>query len=215
MDAALDVLPADYWRYHLMSNAPESDDSSFTWETLAVSVNKDLADSYGNFVNRSLSFVASRSDGVVPDGDDDAIRAGEFVADVARRVGEYTDLLLRHEYRKALNELRGLWSAGNVFWEHNEPWKMERGSIELRTTMRTVVHYVRLLAIWSSPIIPFTAATVLAQFGETVDGSQWPTDLAHEFTRIPAGTPIAPPGVLFRKLDDDELEIWKQRFGAG
>ncbi|HET9729607.1 MAG TPA: methionine--tRNA ligase [Acidimicrobiia bacterium] len=215
MDAALEILPADYWRYHLMSNAPESDDSSFTWESLAVSVNNELANSYGNFVNRCLSFVASRSDGVVPDGDDDAIRASEFAADVARRVGEYTDVLARKEYRKALNELRGLWSAGNAFWEHNEPWKMEKGSLELRTTMRTVVHYVRLLAILSSPIIPFSSETVLAQYGETVAGSHWPVDIRTELTRIAAGAPIAPPGVLFRKLEDTEIEAWKERFGAG
>ncbi|MEZ5916580.1 MAG: class I tRNA ligase family protein [Parvularculaceae bacterium] len=51
MDQALSLLPADYWRWHLMSNAPESDDSSFTLEHFASVVNKDLADVLGNFVN--------------------------------------------------------------------------------------------------------------------------------------------------------------------
>src|SRR2546423_15516236 len=44
MDAALELLPADYWRYFLIANAPESDDTSFTWELFASQVNKDLAE---------------------------------------------------------------------------------------------------------------------------------------------------------------------------
>ncbi|NED83535.1 class I tRNA ligase family protein, partial [Streptomyces sp. SID11233] len=52
---ALELLPADYWRYFMMANAPESDDSSFTWEHFQATVNKDLADTLGNFVNRVLS----------------------------------------------------------------------------------------------------------------------------------------------------------------
>ena len=53
------ILPADYWRYFLIANAPESSDSSFTWERFAVTVNKDLADTFGNFVNRCLTLRPS------------------------------------------------------------------------------------------------------------------------------------------------------------
>ena len=47
-DAALELLPADYWRYFLIANAPESDDTSFSWELFSSTVNKDLADTLGN-----------------------------------------------------------------------------------------------------------------------------------------------------------------------
>lgn len=62
LDQALDVLPADYWRYSLIAMAPESSDSAFTWEQLQTKINKDLADNLGNFVNRILKFAASRFD---------------------------------------------------------------------------------------------------------------------------------------------------------
>ena len=68
MDSALDLLPSDYWRYFLIANAPESDDSSFTWELFATQVNKDLADTLGNFVNRVLTFSSKRFGNVVPAG---------------------------------------------------------------------------------------------------------------------------------------------------
>lgn len=214
MDAALEILPADYWRYHLMSNAPESDDASFTWESLAISVNKELADSFGNFVNRSLSFVAKRTENTIPAGDDDAIRSSAFVSDVTARVAEYRTLMQTHEYRKAVNALRGLWSAGNVFWEQSQPWKMEKGSVELDTTMRTAVHYVRLLTILSAPFIPATADTVLERFGESVATARWPAEVGAAMTSLTAGAPLEPPPVLFRKIEDEDLEAWSARFGT-
>ena len=67
-DAALDLFPADYWRYVLMANIPESSDSTFTWELFAGTVNKDLAGVLGNFVNRVLKFTRSKFGDVVPEG---------------------------------------------------------------------------------------------------------------------------------------------------
>jgi methionyl-tRNA synthetase len=68
MDDALQLLPADYWRWYLLANAPESDDSSFTWELFAGAVNKDLADNLGNFVNRTLTFTSRRFGDAIPAG---------------------------------------------------------------------------------------------------------------------------------------------------
>jgi methionyl-tRNA synthetase len=57
-DAALDVLPADLWRWWLIANAPETSDADFTIERFAAGVNKDLADVFGNLVNRLFRFTA-------------------------------------------------------------------------------------------------------------------------------------------------------------
>ena len=54
MSDALELLPADYWRWYLMANAPESDDASFTWDLFGDAVNKDLVGTFGNFVNRTV-----------------------------------------------------------------------------------------------------------------------------------------------------------------
>ena len=60
MDQALDILPSDYWRWWLLSNAPEGSDSDFTWEAFQTGVNKDLADVLGNFVSRVTKFCRSK-----------------------------------------------------------------------------------------------------------------------------------------------------------
>jgi methionyl-tRNA synthetase len=68
MDQALEILPADYWRWWLLSHAPESSDSEFTWENFQASVNKDLADVLGNFVSRVTKFCRSKFGEAVPEG---------------------------------------------------------------------------------------------------------------------------------------------------
>ena len=68
MDQALEILPADYWRWWLMANVPEGSDSNFTWESFQAQVNKDLADVLGNFVSRVTKFAAARFGDAVPDG---------------------------------------------------------------------------------------------------------------------------------------------------
>src|SRR5215213_7908033 len=93
MDSALEILPADYWRYYLMANAPEGSDANFTWPHFAGVVNKDLADVLGNFVNRLTRFTASRFDGKVPEGGAYGGDEAELAADLDERIKRYTDLL--------------------------------------------------------------------------------------------------------------------------
>ena len=86
MDDAIELLPADYWRYYLMANAPESDDSTFTWEAFANAVNKDLADTYGNFVNRCLTFTQRSVGDRVPGGGEPGAAEAALLAELERRV---------------------------------------------------------------------------------------------------------------------------------
>ncbi|HBJ94687.1 MAG TPA: methionine--tRNA ligase, partial [Hyphomonadaceae bacterium] len=66
MDQALELLPADYWRWYLMANAPEGSDAAFTWEGFQAAVNSDLANVLGNFVNRITKYCKSKFDGQLP-----------------------------------------------------------------------------------------------------------------------------------------------------
>ncbi len=85
MDTALEVAPADYWRYYLIANAPEGSDSNFTWEHFAGIINKDLADVLGNFVNRVTKFCAARFDGQVPGEGEYGEEEHALIAELDRR----------------------------------------------------------------------------------------------------------------------------------
>ena len=99
MDAALALLPADYWRWYLIANAPENSDASFTWEHFQASVNKDLADILGNFVNRVLRFGAGRFGNAVPDGGTMEPAEYELIAKLEERINAYLDQLHDMQFR--------------------------------------------------------------------------------------------------------------------
>jgi len=215
MDDALDILPADYWRWHLMANAPESDDASFTLEHFASVVNKDLADVLGNFVNRITRFCASRFGEAVPEGG----AAGETEARLAEtldtRIAAYTEALAAMEFRKAFTELRAIWVAGNEYLQEAAPWtafKTDRDAAAVG--VRTGLNLIRLFAQLSYPVIPFTAEKMLTALN--LDATPvWPArPAAEELAALQPGHAFTPPDVLFRKIEDAQLEEWRERFGA-
>lgn len=215
-DVALELLPADYWRYFLMAHAPESDDSSFTWDLFASVVNKDLADTLGNFVNRVLSFSRKRFGDDVPAG----AAAGEAEArlgeQIAGLLAEYEAQLDALNFRKAAQALRALWSAGNAYLDEKAPWQQVKTDPEAAAlTLRTAMNLIRLYAVVSEPFIPTAAAAMRGAFALPSDGRTWITgEEARALDLVPAGTPFTVPPVLFAKITDEDLAAWTARFGG-
>jgi len=215
MDQALDTYPADHWRWYLFANAPESSDSSFTWEHFAVAVNKDLADSFGNLVNRCLTLSAKHYGAAVPAGGGPGDRERQLATDLAGIVRSYTELMAAKELRKSANELRRGWDLANAYWEQSEPWKEVKADQDAAAAIfRTTINVLRVLAVLAEPIIPDSASRVLAALGAV--GSTWPQAdaVAEELTRLAPGHPVEVPPVLFVKITDDELAELAARFGG-
>ncbi|MCZ4606964.1 methionine--tRNA ligase [Streptomyces sp. Lzd4kr] len=215
-DQALEILPADYWRYFLIANAPESDDSSFTWEHFTATVNKDLADTLGNFVNRVLSFSKKRFGEEVPAGGEPGEAEAKLGEQIAELLAEYESQMEALQFRKAAAALRALWSAGNSYLEEKAPWleiKTDKDGAAL--TLRTAMNLIHLYAVVSEPFIPASSAAMRQAFALTGDTATWTTaDEARSLTAVPTGTPFTVPPVLFAKLTDEDLETYKERFGG-
>ncbi|THA31927.1 methionine--tRNA ligase [Streptomyces sp. A1277] len=215
-DTALELLPADYWRYFLMAQAPESDDTSFTWELFSTSVNKDLADTLGNFVNRVLSFSRKRFGDAVPAGKEAGEAEQKLGEEIARLLAEYEGHMEALQFRKAAQALRALWSAGNSYLEEKAPW------LEIKTdqegaalTLRTAMNLIHLYAVVSEPFIPSSARAMREAFALADDTATWVSaDEARALASVPAGTAFSVPPVLFAKITDEDLESWRARFGA-
>ncbi|MFH8367845.1 methionine--tRNA ligase [Streptomyces sp. NPDC018031] len=215
-DAALEVLPADYWRYFLIANAPESDDTSFTWEHFTATVNKDLADTLGNFVNRVLSFSRKRFGDEVPAGKPAGEAEARLGEEIARLLAEYEEHMDALQFRKAAAALRALWSAGNSYLEEKAPW------LEIKTdqegaalTLRTAMNLIHLYAVVSEPFIPASAAAMRSAFALADDTAEWVApEEARALAAVPAGTPFTVPPVLFAKITEEDLESYRVRFGG-
>ena len=124
MDDALDILPADYWRWWLLSHAPESSDSEFTWDNFQSSVNKDLADVLGNFVSRVTKFCRSKFGEEIPAGGDYGQAENSLIDSLASQVKSYEKYIEKIEIRKAAAELRAIWALGNEYLQSSAPWSV-------------------------------------------------------------------------------------------
>ena len=214
MDAALEILPADVWRWYLTANAPESADSAFTWEAFQNLVNKDLADVLGNFVNRIVKFAEARFDGMVPAGGEAGPLEIKLAADLSERLRDLATQMEAIEVRKAALALRGIWVLGNEYLTEAAPWTAiktdpARAAVVVRTGLNLVALYARL----SAPFMPVTAERIAAAVGGVEAG--WPTtDGAAELDGLPVGRAVAAGEVLFRKIEDTQIAEWTTRFGG-
>ena len=215
MDTALELLPADFWRWYLTANSPEGSDTAFTWEQFQSAINRDLADVFGNFVNRILKFAETRFDAVVPEGGEPGELEARLHADVGARLAELTELLEAMEMRKAAQALRALWVLGNEYLTEAAPWTaIKTDPARAAVIVRTGINLVGLFARVSAPFIPFAAQTVASAVGDPWPGA-WPgADGARELARIEPGRAVKAPEVLFRKLEDEQVAEWAVRFAG-
>jgi methionyl-tRNA synthetase len=213
MDQALSLLPPDYWRWWLLSHAPESSDAEFTWENFQTAVNKDLADVLGNLVSRVTKFCRSKFGEVVPDGGEWGAAEEALIADLEARLRAYEALMEAMEVRKAAAELRALWVLGNEYLQAAAPWTVVKTDpAQAAAQIRLALNLIRVYAVISAPFIPDAAVSMM-------DGMQtgdwaWPTDLRAALGALPVGHAFTVPEVLFRKITDEERADWAQRFAG-
>jgi len=213
MDQALEILPADYWRWWLLSNAPESSDAEFTWENFQANVNKDLADVLGNFVSRITKFCRSKFGEVVPEGGSYGEQEEKLIADITARLGDYETHMNAIDVRKAAAELRAIWVAGNEYLQSAAPWSTFKEDPETAAAqVRLGLNLIRLYAVLSAPFIPSTAARMMEAMQTTDD--TWPSDVAEALSHLTAGHEFSVPDVLFAKITDEQREEWQDRFAG-
>ena len=213
MDQALELLPADTWRWYLTANAPEGSDTAFTWEQFQGAVNKDLADVLGNFVNRIVKFAESKFEGAVPEGGSPGPREAQLLADLTERLAELTAQMEAIEIRKAAQALRAIWVLGNEYLAEAAPWTAIKTDPERAAVIvRTALNLAALIARVTAPFLPASAERIAETVGEAADGG-WP-EAAGLFDMLPPGRRVHAPEVLFRKVEDAQIAEWGERFGG-
>ncbi|MGE3303745.1 MAG: methionine--tRNA ligase [Hyphomonadaceae bacterium] len=216
VDRALEVAPADVWRWRLLANAPEGADSAFTWEDFQAGVNADLANVFGNFVNRITRFCAARFESQVPAGGVAGREEEALYADLDQRLAALTALHEAMEFRKAAAETRAIWVRGNEYLQAAAPWTAIKTDVGAAAVgVRTGLNLCVLFAQIAAPFTPNASAAVLEAFGLGPGALRWPDRPAGEaLNALTHGAPVTAPDVLFRKIEDAEVEAWKAEFGA-
>ena len=217
MSDALDLAPADCWRWYLMANAPESDDSSFTWELFGEAVNKDLVGTFGNFVNRTATQLDRHFDGIVPGEGEDGEPEADLWSRVELRLGEYVEAMDALQFRRAATALRALWAEGNGYLEVREPWKTVKVDRDRTAcTLRNAMAVALVDAVASAPFVPEASQRLRAAFPADAGAELQldPTLASAARAAVDAGDAFETPGLLFAKLAPEQLAEWADRFGG-
>jgi len=201
-----------------MANAPEGSDAAFTWEHFQATVNADLANVLGNFINRITKYAGSKFDGQVPD----AGEPGEDEAWIAGQLDTHLKALVAHleamEFRKATGEARAIWAAGNEYLTRAAPWVKYKTDVDAAAVgVRTGLNLAALFGIIAQPFIPDAAKTILDALHVPEERRSWNfgDDAAALLDALPHGLEVAAPPVLFAKIEDEQVAAWTEQFGGG
>lgn len=215
-DTALEALPADFWRWWLIANAPETADTDFTVRRFATDVNKDLADIFGNLANRLFSFVAKAFDGRIPTEGEPGVREQDLINDIEHRVAAVRLAHERLEFRRAAAETRAIWSRANAYLQEAAPWvAIKTDPARAAVATRIGLNLVRLSARVAWSIVPSLAGQVLAVWNPEETLPRWPQNPADELlAHRDDNRRFTPCGPLVTKISGDQIAGLTLRFGG-
>ena len=200
-----------------MANAPESSDSSFTFDGFAATINKDLNGVLGNFAQRVMKMTASKLGEKVPCGAGFEEPENELVETLQTKVDTYFKYMNEMEFRKAFGELRAIWVEGNNYIAKTEPWVViKENQTRAETILRVCLNLIRIMAILSAPIMPDTAKKMLAKFG--LSNKDIPSlngfDVKKEISTLTAGHAFTLGDALFERITPEKIAELKQKYGG-
>ncbi len=143
----------DTIRFYLIYNNPESRDISFSMEDLNQAHNKFLVGVLGNFINRNLSFINKKFDGIIKEGNID-----KKVIDLTKKEYEKVALLIeKGELKAAITSVFEYISLGNKYYDENEPWVLVKDNIDkFNDVTYTCIYMIANIANLIAPFMPNT-----------------------------------------------------------
>ena len=189
----------DVLRYTLLSSAPETKDNNFTWKDFQTKNNSELVGIFGNFINRVAVLIHKYYDGVIPQGDANALELNE----ISKAATEINEFLSKFEFRNALTALMNLARFGNQYLQTEEPWKTIKDNPEKTAQSLFVGAQIAVaLAQLSEPFMPFSSEKLLRMF--QVEKASW-TTVENNKVLVEAGHKINEAELLFSKIEDDVI----------
>ncbi len=190
-DKAIDLYPADYWRFYLASILPETKDSNFDWNDFEGHINNELIANYGNLFHRVTHFIENNYKGRLPYAPPEE-KEQQLQWHLSRTVTEIEQHLLKVELREALKKALSLSAEANRYFQEKKPW--EAHEEDVRRTLYAAANVLRAITIMLSPYIPESSRKALGLLN--TEGG-WSGITEH---RLKEGHEIK-AGLLFGKID--------------
>lgn len=202
----LEKYPADSLRYTLAINAPEIRDTDFSWREFQARNNNELADTLGNFVNRSLTFIHKYLDGKIPAPGEFSDEDDAMLKLLENSPVEIGGLLESYKVKEATLQLMNVARAANKYFNDQEPWKSRKDNLEkCGTTLYVCLETLKTLAIILRPFMPFTSDKIwsMLNINKSIEKVNW---MDAGKTSLAPGEKLNDPVILFSKIEDEAIE---------
>jgi methionyl-tRNA synthetase len=164
--ALMDKYGVDAFRYFLMREMALGSDSNFSEKAFVERLNTDLANDFGNLLNRTLKLLNNFFQGVIPAPAEKGALEGELEALGQETLTKVKGLVLDYKLHAAIEETLQLVRRANKYMEQTEPWKVGKSdSARAGTILWHVLEVFRLAAALLSPVIPGKIDDLLDQLG--------------------------------------------------
>lgn len=203
-DDLVELLGVDAVRYYLLSEMPYTSDGSITYETIIERYNSDLANTFGNLVNRTIAMQNKYFDGVICEPTDtDTVdeELKQFALDTVNKVEKCFET---YRVADAIEAVLNLAKRSNKYIDETMPWalaKDESKKARLGTVLYNLLEAIRYIAVLLSPFMPETTEKIFTQMNCDVKDY----DSLESFGSIKAGTIVGKAEALFARIDSEKM----------
>ncbi len=225
----------DPLRYYLTVQMPESKDTDWSWGDYWRRNNDELVATWGNLVNRIVSFTAKHFDGAVPQpGPLDEVDT-QLLAQVDGAFAPIGDQINLCKFKAALADVMALARDINKYVDDKAPWfSIKTDRERTATTLYVALRAIDSLKVLFAPFLPFTGQRLHAMLGYSGDlfGTQTineyqetarahraltydasTIDVRWQPSQLPIGQGFGPIAPLFKKLDEKIVEEERSKLG--
>lgn len=203
-DDLVELLGVDAVRYYLLSEMPYTSDGSITYETIIERYNSDLANTFGNLVNRTIAMQNKYFGGIIQEPTDKEAVDDELAAFAKDTVAKVEKYFETYRVADAIEAVLNLAKRSNKYIDETTPWalaKDESKKARLGTVLYNLLESIRYIAVLLSPFMPETAQKIFEQMNcDTTD-----YDSLETFGATKAGTQVGEAKALFARIDAEKM----------
>lgn len=203
-DDLVDLLGVDAVRYYLVSEMPYANDGSITYETIIERYNSDLANTFGNLVNRTIAMQNKYFDGIIQEPTDSESVDDELKAFALETVKKIEKCFETYRVADAVEAVLNLAKRSNKYIDETMPWalaKDENKKARLGTVLYNLLEAIRYIAILLTPFMPQTAEKIFEQMNCDIKDY----DSMNTFGALKAGTKVNEAQALFARIDSEKM----------
>ena len=203
-DDLVDLLGVDAVRYYLVSEMPYANDGSITYETIIERYNSDLANTFGNLVNRTIAMQNKYFDGIIQEPTDSESVDDELKAFALETVKKIEKCFETYRVADAVEAVLNLAKRSNKYIDETMPWalaKDENKKARLGTVLYNLLEAIRYIAILLTPFMPQTAEKIFEQMNCDIKDY----DSMNTFGALKAGTKVNEAQALFARIDAEKM----------